>query len=63
VLNTTASKSSVARYLVWSRYPYARIAPDGDGWTVTFADARYDSGAGAGSLGGPTVTILPDDTR
>jgi inner membrane protein len=63
VVDAARADPEAARYLVWSRYPYAKVAPNGDGWTVAFADARYDSGPGAGSLGGPTVTILPDDRR
>ncbi len=47
----------VARYLVWSRYPYVRIEPEGTGWWVQFSDARYDGRSGTGGLSGLRVRI------
>ena len=43
-------------YLVWSRFPYYRVAPSAEGWRVTIADARYD-GRGTGSLGGVEIEV------
>ena len=48
----------VARYLVWSRYPYVRIEAEGTGWWVHFSDARYDGRPGTGGLSGLRVRIL-----
>ena len=48
----------VARYLVWSRYPYVRIEAEGTGWWVRFSDARYDGRAGSGGLSGLRVRIF-----
>ncbi len=62
VVDAARTDTDATRYHVWSRYPYARIAPNGNGWTVTFSDARYDGFLGAGGLGGLTVTV-PDDLR
>ena len=47
----------VARYLVWSRYPYVRIESEGDSWWVQFSDARYDARPGSGGLSGLRVQI------
>jgi hypothetical protein len=47
----------VARYLVWSRYPYVRIERDGAGWWVRFSDARYDGQPGSGGLSGLRVQV------
>jgi hypothetical protein len=44
-------------YLIWSRYPYVRVEPEGDRWRVRFADARYDGVRGAGGLGGIEVMV------
>lgn len=63
VVDAARADRDATRYLVWSRYPYARIDPNGDGWTVTFSDARYDGSPGAGGLGGLTVPVLPEDIR
>ena len=49
----------VVRYLLWSRYPYVRIEPEGTGWWVQFSDARYDGRSGTGGLSGLRVRI-PD---
>jgi inner membrane protein len=47
----------VARYLVWSRYPYVRIERDGPSWWVRFSDARYDAQPGSGGLSGLRVQV------
>jgi inner membrane protein len=60
VVDAAREDTEATRYHVWSRYPYARITPSGDGWSVTFSDARYDRFPGAGGLAGLTVTV-PDD--
>ena len=60
VVDAARADTEATRYHVWSRYPYARIAPSGDGWTVTFSDARYDRFPGAGGLGGLSVTVHDD---
>jgi inner membrane protein len=52
LLRRAREQADVRHYLVWSRYPYARIRGDGAGWEVLYADARYDGVAEAGSLGG-----------
>ena len=43
-------------YLTWSRFPFVRVAPAGDGWSVAIGDARY-AGRGAGGLAGLTVRL------
>ena len=48
---------AVHNYLVWSRYPYVAVEPDGDSWRVRFADARYVGELGAGGLGGVEVLV------
>ena len=47
----------VARYLVWSRYPYVSIEAEGTSWWVQVSDARYDGRAGSGGLSGLRVRI------
>ncbi len=47
----------VSDYLVWSRYPYMRVEPDGNGWDVLVSDARYDEVPGAGGLSGVRVHV------
>ena len=47
----------VARYLVWSRYPYVRIESEGTSWWVQFSDARYDGRPGTSGLTGLRVQI------
>jgi len=44
--------ADVADYLVWSRYPYVRVEPDG---AVFFGDARFPEGGMPGGLGGVRV--------
>jgi inner membrane protein len=63
VLLAARSEPSARHYLVWSRFPYARVEPDGDGWQVTFADARYDGVREAGSLGSVSVRIPREPAR
>jgi len=46
----------VGHYLTWSRFPYYRVEPQGNGYRVTVADARY-VGRGMGSLGGVEVYV------
>lgn len=48
---------AAANYLVWARYPYVHVTPDGDGWSVHFGDARYDSMPETGALAGVTVHV------
>jgi inner membrane protein len=43
-------------YLVWARFPFYRIQPDGNGWQVRIGDARY-MGRGAGALSGVVVRL------
>ena len=59
VMDRAREHADVSRYLTWSRYPLVRIAEEGEGWNVTFGDARYDGGVGGGTLSGITVTIRP----
>ena len=57
VLAAARAAPDVRNYLVWSRYPYAKLARDGSAWLVRWSDARYDDREGAGGLGGVTVGI------
>lgn len=59
IMDRAREHQDVTRYLTWSRFPLVRIAEEGEGWRVTFSDARYDSGVGGGTLGGLSVTVLP----
>jgi len=47
----------VARYLVWSRYPYVWIEPEGTGWWVQVSDARYDGRSGTDGMSALRVRI------
>ena len=43
------------RFLAWSRFPYATVEPEADGFRVTFGDARY---AGFdGGIPGPALRL------
>ena len=44
-------------FLVWSRYPWYRAHPDGDGWRVEIRDVRYLGRGDAGGLMGLTVYL------
>lgn len=57
VITSARMLPDVRDYLVWSRYPYFHVEPDGNGWQVTVSDARYDGVAGAGGLSGLTVMV------
>jgi inner membrane protein len=57
VLARAREYPDVHYYLVWSRYPYARVRADGAGWQVVYADARYDDVPTAGSLSGVRVRV------
>jgi inner membrane protein len=57
VLARAREHSDVRHYLVWSRYPYARIEADGAGWQVVYADARYDDAPEGGSLSGVRARV------
>ncbi len=57
VAATAREQSVVSDYLVWSRYPYMRVEPDGNGWDVLVSDARYDGVPGAGGLSGLRVHV------
>lgn len=59
VVDRARVQRDVERYLGWSRFPLVRISEAGEGWEVTFGDARYDGGSGGGTLSGLTVTVLP----
>ena len=60
ILAAARARPDAARYLTWSRYPWARVtAADDGGWSVRFGDARYDDGGAAGSLSGVTVRVDP----
>lgn len=52
-----------SHYLVWSRYPYVRIEPDGANWWVFFSDARYDRDNGVGGLSGLRIRITEEQLR
>jgi inner membrane protein len=49
VLERAFADPRARHYLVWSRYPFARATPEGDGWLVRIGDARYP-GRGLGGL-------------
>ncbi|MEX2181926.1 MAG: metal-dependent hydrolase [Gemmatimonadaceae bacterium] len=55
----------VRNYLVWSRYPWARIETTAAGVpaTVVFGDARFPSGGMSGGLGGVRVSDSPPLSR
>jgi hypothetical protein len=57
IVDEARRRSPASEYLVWSRYPYVRVTPDGDAWRVLFADARYDAPTAAGSLAGVEVSV------
>lgn len=57
VLAEARAIPAAANYLVWARYPYVHVTPDGDGWSVRFGDARYDSMPETGALAGVTVHV------
>ncbi len=59
ILASARQDPDLASYLVWSRYPFARIEPESTAWRVLVSDARYDGVAEAGSLGGVVVTVRP----
>lgn len=62
VLAAARTRPSARNYLIWSRYPWARVTTDGPGaWSVRFGDARYDDRGGAGSLSGVVVRVEHDD--
>jgi inner membrane protein len=44
-------------FLVWSRYPWYQVHPDGDGWRVEIRDVRYLGRGDAGGLMGLTVYV------
>lgn len=52
-----SAESPLREYLVWSRYPYFRVAPEGAGWRVSVSDARYDDRRGPGGLQGTSVLL------
>ena len=62
VVDAARGDVEAARWLVWSRYPYARVEPDGQGWMVRFGDARYDDRPESGGLGGLVVRLDADLT-
>jgi len=49
--------AEVRDYLVWSRYPYARVTEERRSWRVHFSDARYDGRAGGGGLSGVSALV------
>lgn len=60
IVESSRAVPRVRNYLVWSRYPYVRVARDGTGWTVRWSDARYDERPGAGGLAGVEVRLGRD---
>jgi inner membrane protein len=48
---------AVQRYLIWSRFPIARLAPQDVGWEIRFLDVRY-LGREGDALAGPRL-LLP----
>jgi inner membrane protein len=52
-----ARHPDAASFLVWSRFPIIRTQPDGDGWHVSFTDARYIDERRAAALGGVTIKL------
>ena len=59
IVEAARAQPTVRDYLVWSRYPYVRVTPEGDGWRVRFSDPRYDGRPEAGGLAGVSVDV-PD---
>jgi hypothetical protein len=54
---TARLDANVARYLIWSRFPFWHVARAGSGYQVTVGDMRY---AGRrGGLGGLTLIVGP----
>jgi inner membrane protein len=47
----------VARYLVWSRFPFWTVRRSAGGFDVTVGDVRYTDRGGRGGLAGLTVTV------
>ena len=57
ILARAREEPRVRDYLVWSRFPYARVERDGAEWSVLYADARYDDVPEAGGLAGVRVRV------
>jgi hypothetical protein len=54
VYEAAARTRDAQLYLSWSRFPLASVEPDGDGFIVTFDDARYRAPA---RIEGPVVRV------
>lgn len=63
LLEVAGRRESVRNYLVWSRFPYVRVEPEGAGWGVFYGDARYHSEPGAAGLAGLRVLVSPSEFR
>lgn len=63
ILAAARAEPTARDYLVWSRYPYVRIAQEGDGWRVRFSDARYDGRPEAAGLAGLSVWVPNPENR
>jgi inner membrane protein len=55
VTRMAAEHPDARHYLAWARFPYYRVVPDGEGYRVRIADARYDTRGG--SLAGLEVRV------
>lgn len=57
IVARATEEGDARNYLVWARYPYVRVSPDGPGWRVRFSDARYDRLTASGGLAGVEVRV------
>ena len=62
IVEAARAHPTVRDYLVWSRYPYVRVTPEGNSWRVRFRDARYDGRPEAGGLAGVSVHVPDPET-
>jgi inner membrane protein len=53
IIEAAESDPDARNFLVWARYPWHRVRPDGEGWIVEIRDVRYfpESEAGGGLAG------------
>jgi inner membrane protein len=63
VIEAAEAHPEARRYLVWSRYPWHRVVPDGDGWRVEIRDVRYLGRMDVTGLAGVTVRVGPEGTH
>lgn len=57
VVAAAVQTEEVRDFLVWSRFPFYRVAEGEEGYTVRIGDARYADIAAGGSLAGVTVRL------